>query len=46
MRKYTKETLQARDFSGGPVVKNLSSSARDAGLIPGWGTKIPNAWVN
>ena len=32
-----------RDFPGGPVVKNLPSSAGDAGLIPGQGTKIPRA---
>ena len=32
-----------RDFPGGPVVKNLPSNAGDAGLIPGWGTKIPHA---
>ena len=31
------------DFPGGPVVKTLSSNAGDVGLIPGWGTKIPNA---
>ena len=31
------------DFLGGPVVKNLSSNAGDVGLIPGPGTKIPNA---
>ena len=31
-----------RDFPGGPVVKNLPSNARDAGSIPGWGTKIPH----
>ena len=30
-----------RDFPGGPVVKNLPSTAGDVGLIPGWGTKIP-----
>ena len=29
-----------RDFPGGPVVKNLPCNAGDAGLIPGWGTKI------
>ena len=29
-----------RDFPGGPVVKNLPCEAGDAGLIPGWGTKI------
>ena len=28
------------DFLGGPVVKNLPSSARDLGLIPGGGAKI------
>ena len=32
-----------RDSAGGPVVKNLLSNARDAGLIPGWGPKIPHA---
>ena len=31
------------DFPGGPVVKNLPSSAGDVGLIPGQGTKIPHA---
>ena len=31
------------DFPGGPVVKNPSSNAGDAGSIPGQGTKIPHA---
>ena len=31
------------DFPGGPVVKNLPYNARDSGLIPGQGTKMPNA---
>ena len=31
------------DFPGGPVVKNLPSSAGEAGSIPGWETKIPHA---
>ena len=31
------------DLSGGPVVKNLPCSARDAGPIPGLRTKIPHA---
>ena len=31
------------DFSGGPVVKNLSCNAGDAGSIPGQETKIPHA---
>ena len=37
------EKIQERDFPGGPVVKNPPSSARDAGLILGQGTKIPHA---
>ena len=32
-----------RDFPGGPVVKNPPANARDAGSIPGRGTKIPHA---
>ena len=35
--------IQVRDFPGDTVVKNLPSNAGDAGLIPGWGTKIPHA---
>ena len=31
------------DVLSGPVVKNLPSNARDAGLIPGWGPRIPRA---
>ena len=31
------------DFPGGPVVKNLPCYDRDAGSIPGCGTKIPHA---
>ena len=31
------------DFPGGPVVKNLPSSAGNMGSIPGWGTRIPHA---
>ena len=31
-----------RDFPGGPVVKNPPSNARDAGSIPGRGTKFPH----
>ena len=30
-----------RDFLGDPMVKNLPSSARDWGSIPGQGSKIP-----
>ena len=32
------------DFPGGPTVKTLPFSTRGAGLIPGWGTKTPDAW--
>ena len=32
-----------RGFPGGPVVKNLPSSAGSVDSIPGWGTKIPHA---
>ena len=35
--------VEARDFPGGPVVKNPPSNAGDKGSIPGWGTKIPHA---
>ena len=31
------------DFPGGTMVKNPPSNAGDAGLIPGWETKIPHA---
>ena len=31
------------NFSGGPVVRNLSSNAGDAGSTPSQGTKIPDA---
>ena len=34
---------EKRDFPYGPVVKNPPSNARDAGSIPGQGTKIPRA---
>ena len=30
-------------FPGGPVVKNPPAIARNLGLIPGQGTKIPHA---
>ena len=33
----------ARDFPGGPVVKNPPLNAGDSGSILGWGTKIPHA---
>ena len=42
-RLHTNQENNFRDFPGGPVIKNPSSNAGDAGLIPGWGTKIPRA---
>ena len=36
------ETRFMRNLPGGPVVKNPSCNAGDAGLIPGWGNKIPH----
>ena len=35
--------IKIGDFPCGPVVKNLPSSARDVGSIPGRETKIPHA---
>ena len=40
---YYESRIQGRDFPGGPVVKNLPSSAGDAGSIPGREVKIPHA---
>ena len=37
------KTRFMRYLPGGPVVKNPSCNAGDAGLIPGCGTKIPHA---
>lgn len=37
LRRYTHST----DFPGGPVIKNPSSNAGDAGLVLVQGTKIP-----
>ena len=33
----------ARDYPGGPVLKNLPSNAGGMGSIPGGGIKIPHA---
>ena len=35
--------IKSRNFLGGPVVKNLYSSAGDMGSIPDLGTGIPHA---
>ena len=37
------KNLYLGDFPGGPVVKNSPCNASDAGLIPGWRAKIPQA---
>ena len=42
-RKEPIRNRAQRDLLGGPVVKTLPSNAGGAGLIPGWGTKIPHA---
>ena len=31
------------NFPGGPVVRNLPSNAKDTGLTPGQGPKVPDA---
>ena len=40
---YGSQDNGAWDFPGGPVVKTSPSNAGGAGLIPGWGAKIPHA---
>ena len=35
--------VKSWDLPGGSAVKTSPSNARGAGLIPGWGTKIPYA---
>ena len=42
-RMGNKRYNRTKGFPGGPVVKNLPSSAEDVGSIPGQGTKIPPA---
>ena len=42
MEKSEVQNREARDFTGGPVVENLPSHARDVGSVPGWETKIPH----
>ena len=49
MEQWTGSKLAKGDFSGSPEVKNLPCNAKDAGLTPGQGTKIPYAdmpWSN
>ena len=45
---FSKERHQEqniREFPGCPVVKALPSKEGAVGLIPGWGPKIPHAWL-
>ena len=45
-RRQTRENTNSEilgGFLGGPVVKNLLSSAGSVGLIHDWGSKIPHA---
>ena len=39
----TSKIINFWDFPGSPVVKTSPSNAGVAGLIPGWGAKIPHA---
>ena len=45
MRLGTEDSTEesGRDLPSGSVVKTSPTNARAAGLIPGWGTKIPHA---
>ena len=38
--QFDENKAEGWDYPGGPVVKNLPSTAGDVGLIPGQGTKI------
>ena len=42
-REKKKQNLAPEDFPDGPVVKTSPSNASGAGLISGWGAKIPHA---
>ena len=39
--RWRQKSIGRWDFPGGPVVKNPSCNARDAGSIPGQGTEVP-----
>ena len=43
---FPKIKSTSRGFPGGPVVETSSSNPGVAGLIPGWGTKIPHTSKN
>lgn len=42
IRAVAIETTHFQGFPSGSVVKNLLCYARDAGSIPGWGTRVPH----
>ena len=42
-RRQVIKTYERRDFPGGPVVKNPSCNAGEAGSVPCRGTKTPHA---
>ena len=42
-RGYTENQSSVGDASGGPVAKTWPSNAGGAGLIPGWGARVPHA---
>ena len=46
IKPLEKKNKNLWDFPGGLVVKNPTSNAGDAGLIPGLGMKIPHAMRN
>ena len=43
LNHYPNIRANSRDCPGGPVVKKPPSNVGNMGLIPGWGTKIPQA---
>ena len=43
MNAFKSSKVGVQDFPGGPVVKNPPCNVKDAGSVPGWGTKIPHA---
>lgn len=43
LHHHVKKVLLRGLPGGRPLVKSLTCSARDTGLMPGWGTKIPHS---
>ena len=40
---YRRQKRNGGEFPGGPVIRTQHFHCRGPGLIPGWGTKIPQA---